>query len=137
MNQSEVMIELLRSALLDKEPRLSANQKVDLDNLMDMSAAQGVLAWVWDGICKLPKEQRPPQLQSINWGLSAQEVWDKYALQSSVLEKMVSICKENDIRLLLLKGIGLSRLHPKPESHVFRVILIYIYLRIMKKEIYC
>lgn len=127
MNQSEVMMELLRSALLDKEPRLSANQKVDWDNLMDMSAAQGVLAWVWDGICKLPKEQHPPRLQSINWGLSAQEVWDKYALQSSVLEKMVSICKENDIRLLLLKGIGLSRLYPKPESRPSGDIDIYLF----------
>ena len=127
MNQSEVMMELLRSALLDKEPGLLANQTVDWDNLMDMSAAQGVLAWVWDGICKLPKDQRPPRLQSINWGLSAQVVWDKYALQSSVLEKMVSICNENDIRLLLLKGIGLSRLYPKPESRPSGDIDIYLF----------
>lgn len=127
MNQCEIMLELLRVAVLDKEPSLPENQVIDWDGLMDIAAAQNVLAWVWDGICKLPQAQRPPRLQNINWGLSAQEVWDKYQLQSRVLEKMVATCTENGIRLLLLKGIGLSRLYPKPESRPSSDIDIYLF----------
>ena len=127
MNQIEIMLEFLRSAVLDQMPDITDTSNIDWDVLMDMSAEQGVLAWVWDGICKLPKELKPPRLQSINWGLSAQEVWDTYGKQMRVLEGMVSSCKENGIRLLLLKGIGLSRLYPKPESRPSSDIDIYLF----------
>ena len=127
MNQIEIMLEFLRSAVLDKKPDITDTSDINWDVLMDMSAEQGVLAWVWDGICKLPKELKPPRLQSINWGLSAQEVWDTYVKQMRVLEGMVSSCKENGIRLLLLKGIGLSRLYPKPESRPSSDIDIFLF----------
>lgn len=127
MTQTEIMLELLRSSVLDKVPVIPETVVIDWVGLMDISAEQNVLAWVWDGICKLPKELKPPRLQSINWGLSAQEVWDTYGKQMRVLEGMVSSCKENEIRLLLLKGIGLSRLYPKPESRPSSDIDIYLF----------
>lgn len=127
MNQTEIMLELLRSSVLDNVPVIPETVVIDWDGLMDISAEQGVLAWVWDGICKLPPNQRPPRLQSINWGLSAQEVWDTYCKQLMVLEGMVNTCQENNVRLLLLKGIGLSRLYPKPESRQSSDIDIYLF----------
>lgn len=127
MNQTEIMLELLRSSVLDNVPVIPESVVIDWDGLMDISAEQGILAWVWDGICKLPPNQRPPRLQSINWGLSAQEVWDTYRKQLNVLEGMVNTCQENNVRLLLLKGTGLSRLYPKPESRQSSDIDIYLF----------
>lgn len=114
--QVSVMLELLRAAVLDRDPVIDPNVKVDWDDLMDQASKQGILAWVYDGICKLPKEQQSPRQQRINWALSAQEIWDRYHKQKEVLAEMVKICDENGMRMLLLKGIGLSELYPKPES---------------------
>lgn len=116
MTTNQILLELLRSAVLDREPSLPNDVVVNWDELLDMSSRQGVLAWIWDGICKLPVGQQPPRQQRINWALSAQEIWDRYHKQKEVLADMVKVCEENGMRMLLLKGIGLSELYPKPES---------------------
>ena len=111
------MIGLLRYGILDVQPdRLLQSADVDWDKMMDFAAAQGLLAWVWDGICKLPKENQPPRIKSINWGLSAQEIWDEYHVHEQVLREIIDICLQNNIKLLLFKGIALSKFYPKPES---------------------
>lgn len=116
MTTNQILLELLRSAVLDRDPNLPKDVVVNWDELMDISSRHGVLAWVWDGICKLPVGQQPPRQQRINWALSAQEIWNRYHKQKTVLSEMVEVCNKNDMRLLLLKGIGLSELYPKPES---------------------
>lgn len=116
MTTNQILLELLRSAVLDREPSLPKDVVVNWDEQMDVSSRHGVLAWVWDGICKLPIDQQPPRQQRINWALSAQEIWDRYHKQKSALSEMVDVCNKNDMRFLLLKGIGLSELYPKPES---------------------
>ena len=122
------MIGLLRYGVLDKKPeQLLPSSDVDWDKMMDIAASQGILAWVWDGICKLPKENQPPRQSSINWGLSAQEIWDRYHVQERVLKQMLDVCTQNNIRLLLFKGIALSKLFPKPESRPSGDIDIYLF----------
>ena len=127
MSLTEVMLELVRAAVLDQDPVLPENTKVDWDKLMDISQEQGVIAWVYDGICKLPVEQQPPRIYRINWGMSAQEIWDRYKLQKSALNDIVSICDHNQIRIMLMKGIGLSGLFPKPESRPSGDIDVYLF----------
>ena len=121
------MLELLRASVFNREPVILKGTVIDWDVLMDMSAEQNVLAWVWDGICKLPKEMQPPRQQRINWGLSAQEVWNAYEHQRMVLKDIVKVCAQNNIRILLLKGIGLSQMYPKPESRMSSDIDIFLF----------
>ena len=122
------MIGLLRYGVLDERPeQLLPSSEVDWDKMMDIAATQGILAWVWDGICKLPKENQPSRLLSINWGLSAQEIWDRYNVHVNVLRQMIEICVQNNIRLLLFKGIALSVLYPRPESRPSGDIDIYLF----------
>lgn len=127
MYQVEILLELLRAAVLERQPVISNVEDVDWEELMKSAAAQGLLAFVWDGICMLPKNQQPPRQSMINWGLSAQDAWDNYDLHKSVLEKMVSVCQQNGLRLLLLKGMGLSALFPKPQSRPAGDIDIYLF----------
>lgn len=123
----EIMLEFVRAGVLERTPNIDGFGEIDWDELMDLSANQGVLAWVWDGICKLPKEKKPPRQQVINWGLSAQDVWDRYDYQKQVLMGIIDICRQNDIRLLLFKGIALSEFYPKPKSRSSSDIDFYLF----------
>lgn len=125
--QIAVMLELLRSAVLDRDPVLDSAVKVDWDKLMAVSQDHGLLAWVWDGICKLPKEQQPERQTRIGWAISAQNIWDAYDRQVDVLDNIVRKCAEKEIRVLLLKGIGLSNLYSKPKSRPSCDIDIYTF----------
>lgn len=124
----EYMIALLRYGVLDERPTiLQPSSQVEWDRMMDIASSQGILAWVWDGICKLPKEFQPPRQQAINWGLSAQEIWDRYNTQKHVLMQIIDVCNQNNIRLLLFKGIALSEFYPHPESRPSSDIDIYLF----------
>lgn len=114
MTTNEVLLVLLRSAILEHNPDMPGDTNVDWDELMDISSKQGVLAWVWDGICKLPIEQQPPRSKRINWALSAQEITDRYVKQRTVLKEIVGACNNNSMRVLVLKGVSLSELYPNP-----------------------
>lgn len=127
MSSIELMLSLSRAAIMDEKLAIPSDYRIDWDRLLDVSATHGTLAWVWDSVYYLPKEQRPSRLQSINWGLSAQEIWDTYHHQESVLKQVVSVCNNHEIRLLLLKGIGLSKLYPKPESRSCGDIDIFLF----------
>ena len=88
---TEMMLEFVRAAVLEREPKIPFNVAIDWDKLMDVSTEQGLIAWVWDGICRLPQEQQPPRQQRINWGLSAQEIWQRYVQQKEVLAEIVEV----------------------------------------------
>lgn len=122
-----VMMELTRAAVFNRRPILDENFEVDWSELMDVSVEQSVLSWVWDSICSLPKEKQPSRADRINWGLSAQEWMGSYHQQKKVLSQIIDVCNNNGVRVLLLKGIGLSKLYPKPESRVCGDIDIYLF----------
>lgn len=124
---TETMLEFVRAAVFEREPVVPHNEEVDWDRLMDISKEQGLLAWVWDGISQLPTDQQPPRQQRISWGLSAHEIWDEYDKKSNVLDHMLQICGQNHMRLLLLKGIDVSQLYPKPQSRSAGDIDIYLF----------
>ena len=122
-----VMLEFMRAGLFNKKPVISEFNIIDWDKLMDMSAEHGILAWVWDGICNLPPNQQPPRIQRINFSMSAQEIWDRYDMQVQVLNDMIEKCNKNGMRLLLLKGIGLSKYYSKPASRPCGDIDFYLF----------
>ncbi len=127
MSLAEIMLEFVRAAVLERDPVVLSEPEPDWDKLMDISTKQGLIAWVWDGICRLPVEQQPPRQYRINWGMSAQEIWDRYGQQKEVLREMVKVCERNNMRLLLLKGIGLSELYPKPQSRPSGDLDVYFF----------
>lgn len=122
-----IMLELTRSAVLERDPIIPNYIDIDWDKLMDLASSHGLIAWVWDGICKLPLEQQPSRIQRINWGLSAQEIWSTYDYQKSVIKEIIDVCGQNDMRVLLLKGIGLSEIYPNPPSRPSGDIDIYLF----------
>lgn len=122
-----VMLGYIQLAVLDQDTIMLDKCIIDWDKLFTLSAEQGVLAWVWDGICKHPRKKELNRQQVIEWSLSAQEIWDKYAHFKQVLVKIIGICNQNNIRLLLFKGFAQSELYPKPESRPFGDIDFYLF----------
>lgn len=127
MTQFDILLNLLRLGISDITFSYPENDAMDWDNLLDNSAKQGVMGWVWEGINKLPKECRPPRQQMINWGLSVDSLVKDYTRQRDVLLKLVHVCESNSMRVLLLKGHGLSVLYPKPEYRFSSDIDIYLF----------
>lgn len=127
MNQINVFIELLRASVLGEEPFVPNDVSIDWDYLFELSARQNVLALVWESICKLPQECHPSRQQRISWGLTAQECVKKYSEQRIVLAEITSVCTSKGIKLLLLKGIGLSMVYPNPQLRTCSDIDIFLF----------
>ncbi len=116
LQTNDLLLTFLRAALLNQNPDIPVSVSIDWEELRVQASEQGLLAIVWDGICKLPQDRQPSRFQKISYELSAQEVHKRYGQQKSVLLEMISRCQQNGMKLLLLKGIGLSELYPNPET---------------------
>lgn len=123
----DVMFELLRAGVFGCDPNISDDMEVDWDALMVTASDQGLLGWVWDGICKLPADQKPSRLQLINWGLSAQEIRSRYEKQCMAINDLVQMCDQSGMRMLLLKGKGLANLFPNPSARPSGDVDVYFF----------
>ena len=123
----ELMIEFVRAAVLKREPIIPKDVAIDWEKMMDMALEHGILGWVYDGMCMMQACDRIPRQQRINWGLSADEQSARYHRQKNELSRMLSICNNNEIKLLLLKGICLSEYYPKPDSRSSSDIDIFLF----------
>lgn len=127
MQDREVIFELLRSSVLGTLPNIPLDAEIDWQQVIAHSSEQGVLAWVWDGMMKLPQEKQPSRFQKIGLELSVQKSIQQYDAQKATLQKMIEVCNQNNMRLLLLKGIGLSELYPNPNLRPSGDIDVYFF----------
>ena len=97
------------------------------ERIYRMAADHGLSAVVWDGICRLPAAQQPPRETRIRWALSAEKLEETYRHQQQTASKLAARFSEEGLRMLLLKGLGLSRDYPLPEHRECGDIDIYLY----------
>lgn len=97
------------------------------ERIYRMAADHGLSAVVWDGICRLPAAQQPLRETRIRWALSAEKLEERYRHQQQTASKLAARFSEEGLRMLLLKGLGLSRDYPIPEHRECGDIDIYLY----------
>lgn len=97
------------------------------ERIYRMAADHGLSAVVWDGICRLPTAEQPPRETRIRWALSAEKLEERYRHQQQTASKLAARFSEEGLRMLLLKGLGLSRDYPIPEHRECGDIDIYLY----------
>ena len=97
------------------------------ERIYRMAADHGLSAVVWDGICRLPAAQQPPRETRIRWALLAEKLEERYRHQQQTASKLAARFSEEGLRMLLLKGLGLSRDYPLPEHRECGDIDIYLY----------
>ncbi|MBE6178020.1 MAG: hypothetical protein E7149_05885 [Rikenellaceae bacterium] len=130
----QFLLTLLRVALHPAcEEPIEVPQGVDWAALYRLATEQGVLAIAWDGLellvqrGVLPAEAQPKRMLKLQWAVNVQQIEARYGRQREALEGLAGFYAEHDIRLMLLKGYGLSLSYPHPEHRPCGDLDIWLY----------
>lgn len=130
-----ITLELLRIALSDSSIK-GTTQLLDGCNWEDIarfSAQQGVTALTWDGLNKVVQEGKistdnlPNKAIKLQWALAVERLEKRYAKQASVIEQLASILDVSHIKIMILKGYGLSLCYPTPSHRSCSDVDIWLY----------
>jgi hypothetical protein len=111
-----------------------------LQQLFKAAARQGLLAIVWDALGKLHAgpgcaegttrqnvaEQQKMRKLWISWELSVRHIEEVQRRQREALKELVGIFAESGIRVMVLKGLGLAQLYPRPSHRECGDLDIYL-----------
>jgi hypothetical protein len=123
------LLELVNAALRETTPDESLftdTGETDWIELFELSIEQGVMVLSFKGAMQLPKELQPPLALKLRWIASVEAVEKRYRHQLKTAEELSSLFRENNIRMMLFKGIALSRLYPLPHSREFGDLDIFL-----------
>ena len=128
--ENSTLFSLLRHAIW----RNRDGERMDFDlttqewqRLIENAASMGVLAIAFDA---LPKGEALPGLSKelmIRWGLSVQRLDDRNRRQREALRELINTFRENQIEVLLLKGLGLAENYPLPAHRECGDLDIYLF----------
>lgn len=130
MHESDILFALLRTAIWQRQPETELFDGIDArqwQRVYSLAVRQGVLAVAFDGISRLPKELHPSFDIKIQWGYNAEFATEKYRCQYTAALDLGRIFADNGIRMMLLKGIGMSLYYPNPSHRQFGDIDIYLF----------
>ena len=98
-----------------------------------VSARQNISAIVWDNIqhamaCgQIQMDQQPSKAERIQWALATEQVGRKYARQKAVIAKLSGFFAEHGIKMMILKGYGLSLNYPVPNHRPCSDVDIWLF----------
>lgn len=121
---------LLRSGLHPSEEPFAPEGPIDAATwqaLCRLSARQGTTAVVLNGIGRLPEALRPEREVRIRWAVQAEAIARRYRKQQQVAGLAAQLLTEHGIRMLVLKGIGLSGYYPVPEHRECGDVDLYLF----------
>ena len=85
--------------------------------LFDMAKQQALLGVLYDGILRLPEDQRPPESILTNWQHLAGKIEEIHARHETHVKELETLLQKLGLHGCLLKGTGLSHLYPVPGTH--------------------
>ncbi len=117
---------------------LSAYSFEQWKSLFTVAARQGVLAIAWDALNSLYFSGKNVDSASgcsaeefrelrIRWELSANRIREVQLRQREVLKELAIIFAESGISVMVLKGLGLAELYPRPEHRECGDLDIYLF----------
>ena len=117
--------------------KLLIEQHLDWQHLYRLSAAQGVMAIVWEAVERLIAEgvlteergNMPHKSLRLQWAYSVETLKKRYRKQRNVIVKLADIYRSNEIEIMILKGYGLSLCYPTPEARACSDIDIWLFGR--------
>ena len=90
------------------------NSKINWSQIYSISVQQNIAAIAWDNLQQavaegeITTEQQSSRAQKIQWAMAVEQVEKKYAQQKQVIVKLAKFFAGHDIKLMILKGYGLS-----------------------------
>jgi len=122
---TEQMLYLLRCSLNERTPQLPTLTTEDWEKIYWLSRKHGVVTMINDVIEGLPEAEKPQGDIALSWELSAERTHYHFAHQAKVLADIRKKSEEAGIQLILIKGMSLAKLYPKPNSRACGDIDIY------------
>ncbi len=98
----------------------------DWNGLLELAAAQGVLAVAKEGLTEREWHMIPAELK-IRWQLSVERIESRYHRQKGAYVKLLELFSANGIRVQLLKGIRISEYYPEPSHRECGDIDIFLF----------
>lgn len=108
-------------------------ENINWSKIYSISANHNISAIVWDYIQqqiaegKLLPKQLPTKAQKIQWALVTEQVEKKYAKQKQVIVKLARFFAEHNIKMMILKGYGLSLNYPVPNHRPCSDVDIWLF----------
>ena len=108
-------------------------QTPDWKAVYKMSARQGVLAIAWDGLQWLvdegviAPERQPDKPLMLQWLYNVQIIEERCRKQSPAIASLAGFYESHGVRMMILKGYGLSLCYPTPEHRPCGDIDIWLY----------
>lgn len=102
-------------------------------SLYSFSLQHNISAVVWDyfqqaiGEGVISQEQLPTKMQKIQWALAAEKAEQEYMRQKQVIVKLARFFAEHNIKMMILKGYGLSLNYPVPNHRPCSDIDIWLF----------
>ena len=119
------LVQLIRISITGRPEPFSS--KIDWTEMMHYSSNQGVLGVAFGAIEHLPEEDRPHIDFIMDWMRQITYLESINKIHKDVIGEIASFLHKHDIRMLLLKGYGLSLFWPKPDSRPIGDIDIYTF----------
>lgn len=95
-----------------------------------LAARQGVLAIVWDGLQQLPAAASLPDNRlRMQWAFNVDAIESRYRRQKRAISGLADFYASHDIRMMILKGYGLSLCYPQPEHRPCGDVDIWLFGR--------
>ena len=117
MEHEKIVVGLLRTAIGRcpaeiKELEMLSGQ--DWKEVYKIASGQGVLALIWDGLKKLSAEYLLPRELRLQWVLNVEKIENRFARYTRTAGELAGELARQEIRIMILKGLGLASLYPVP-----------------------
>ena len=111
---------------------LSGYSADEWTRLFKAAARQGQLAIAWDAVEKLQAEHGSlcrglSRETKIRWALSIKHIEEVHLRQREALKELAGIFAESGMRVMVLKGLGLAEMYPRPEHRECGDLDIYLF----------
>lgn len=116
-----ILISLGREDTFEKKP-----SHRDWMMMFNMAKQQTLLGVLFDGIERLPDDQRPPESIYENWKRLAARITEIHQLHERRVRELAGILQGLDLHGCILKGTALSRLYPVPEHRMCGDIDVWV-----------
>ena len=110
------MLALLQISLSGKKPEIAPLSYQEWEDVYWLSRKHGVVTMINDAIEMLPPDQQPQGDIALSWTLSAERTRYHFNHQAQVLQHIDSKAQAEGLPYVVLKGMSLARLYPRPDS---------------------
>jgi len=130
IHYEKMLLDLLKASLSVQVPDnacFELAQPGDWKACAQLAKRQGVLALAWGGVQRLPQELQPYQSLKISWALAVERYEAEYKRYCDTVHELSVFFAAHGIRMVQLKGVGLSTYYPVPQHREGGDIDIYTF----------